>query len=115
LAANPQVGLAWFVNRYPGRVVEMAKPSARVPKDVIGSGSGRRRSHLLPLLRRIAASSLSPSAARTSCRQRISATSRSSSERGLARGTFPITGPGDARAASQSVPSARPRYRDARR
>jgi hypothetical protein len=36
LAANPQVGLAWFVNRYPGRVVEMAKPSARVPKDVIG-------------------------------------------------------------------------------
>jgi hypothetical protein len=36
LAANPQVGLAWFVNRYPGRVVEMAKPSGRVAKDVIG-------------------------------------------------------------------------------
>lgn len=36
LSADPEPGLTWFVRRYPGRVVELHGPSARVPKDVIG-------------------------------------------------------------------------------
>jgi hypothetical protein len=42
LSATPRVGLEWFVRRYPGRVVELAKPSDRVPKDVIGFWIGPR-------------------------------------------------------------------------
>jgi hypothetical protein len=36
LSATPRVGLRWFVRRYPGRVVELSKPTEGVPKDVIG-------------------------------------------------------------------------------
>jgi hypothetical protein len=36
LSTTPQGGLRWFVGRYPGRVVELSKPTGRVPKDVIG-------------------------------------------------------------------------------
>lgn len=36
LSTDPRPGLEWFVHRYPGRVVELPKPGARVPKDVIG-------------------------------------------------------------------------------
>jgi len=42
LSATPQVGLEWFVKRYPGRVVTVAKPSAVVPKDVIGVWIGAK-------------------------------------------------------------------------
>lgn len=42
LSATPQVGLEWFVRRYPGRVVEVARPDGRVPKDVIGFWTGTR-------------------------------------------------------------------------
>jgi hypothetical protein len=42
ISANPHVGLQWFVSRYPGRVVELARPAARVPKDVIGFWIGAR-------------------------------------------------------------------------
>jgi hypothetical protein len=42
LSATPRVGLQWFVRRYPGRVVELARPSDRVPKDVIGFWIGPR-------------------------------------------------------------------------
>lgn len=42
LSATPRVGLEWFVRRYPGRVVELARPSGRVPKDVVGFWIGPR-------------------------------------------------------------------------
>ena len=42
LSAAPRAGLEWFVSRYPGRVVELAGPKGRVPKDVIGFWIGPR-------------------------------------------------------------------------
>jgi hypothetical protein len=42
LSSDPRGGLEWFVHRYPGRVVELAAPSGRVPKDVIGFWIGPR-------------------------------------------------------------------------
>jgi len=42
MSAAPRVGLEWFVSRYPGRVVELAGPNGRVPKDVIGFWIGPR-------------------------------------------------------------------------
>lgn len=42
LSATPRLGLEWFVRRYPGRVVELAGPNGRVPKDVIGFWIGSR-------------------------------------------------------------------------
>jgi len=46
LSTTPRVGLEWFVQRYPGRVVELAKPSDRVPKDVIGFRIGPANDHV---------------------------------------------------------------------
>jgi hypothetical protein len=36
LSATPGAGLDWFVRRYPGRVVAMARPTEHVPRHVIG-------------------------------------------------------------------------------
>jgi hypothetical protein len=36
ISANPRSGLEWFVRRFPGRVVAVDGPNARVPKDVVG-------------------------------------------------------------------------------
>jgi hypothetical protein len=41
LSATPRVGLDWFVRRYPGRVVAMAKPTEQVPRHVVGFWIGR--------------------------------------------------------------------------
>jgi hypothetical protein len=42
VSATPRVGLEWFVRRYPGRVVALARPTGRVPKDVVGFWIGSR-------------------------------------------------------------------------
>jgi hypothetical protein len=41
ISATPRPGLEWFVARYPGRVVEIASPDARVPQHVIGFWIGK--------------------------------------------------------------------------
>jgi hypothetical protein len=41
LSATPRVGLDWFVRRYPGRVVAMARPTEHVPRHVVGFWIGR--------------------------------------------------------------------------
>jgi hypothetical protein len=36
LSTTPELGLGWYVNRYPGRVIELKSPGVTVAKDVIG-------------------------------------------------------------------------------
>jgi hypothetical protein len=43
LSDTPGAGLAWYVHRYPGRVVRLKSPSTTVPKDVIGVWIGARK------------------------------------------------------------------------
>jgi hypothetical protein len=42
ISADPQPGLEAFARQYPGRVVEIPRPSTTVPKDVIGYWIGAR-------------------------------------------------------------------------
>jgi hypothetical protein len=43
LSDTPGPGLAWYVRRYPGRVVRLRSASTTVPKDVIGVWIGARK------------------------------------------------------------------------
>jgi len=43
LSANPRAGLERFMRRYPGRVVELASPRGKAPRDTIGFWIGERR------------------------------------------------------------------------
>jgi hypothetical protein len=42
LSSTPELGLGWYVHRYPGRVIELKSPGVTVAKDVIGVWIGAR-------------------------------------------------------------------------
>jgi len=42
LSDNPRPGLEWFIDRYPGRVVEIPTSTTRVSRGVIGFLIGKR-------------------------------------------------------------------------
>jgi hypothetical protein len=42
LSAAPQAGLAWYLRRFPGRIVQLHSPSVRVARNVIGVWIGPR-------------------------------------------------------------------------
>jgi hypothetical protein len=42
LSSTPELGLGWYVHRYPGRVIELESPGVTVAKDVIGVWIGAR-------------------------------------------------------------------------
>ena len=42
LSSTPELGLGWYVQRYPGRVIKLKSPGITVAKDVIGVWIGAR-------------------------------------------------------------------------